>query len=179
MKVIRILDKEFKELIEEEIIQKRVGELAEQINRDYAGKGEIILVGILNGAFVFAADLIRKMDIEARITFVKLASYQGTGSSGEIKELIGWNEDLKGRQVIILEDIVDSGETLEKIVNELVSMKVAGIGIAVMFLKPGAYSKNIPIDYTGFEIPDDFVVGYGLDYNGFGRNLPSVYALIH
>ena len=177
MNEIKILDKKFRELISEQAIKKRIDEIALQINRDFAGS-EIILVGILNGAFMFAADLFRKIDITARITFVKLASYQGTGSSGTVKELIGWNENLENKKIIIVEDIVDTGATLERIVNELVIRNAAEIKIATMLLKPLAYTRDIMINYIGFEIPNKFVVGYGLDYNGFGRNLPSVYTLI-
>lgn len=177
MKEIRILDKKFREFITPDTIQSRIDILAERINTEMAGK-DVIFIGILNGAFLFAADLFRRIKIDARITFVKLASYHGTSSSGVIKELIGWNEDISGKTVIIVEDIVDTGTTLERIVDELRIRKAAEIKVATMFLKPEAYRKIIPIDYAGMEIPDNFVVGYGLDYNGFGRNYPSVYTLI-
>ena len=177
MKEIRILDKIFKELITEKAIQGRIEVLAREINNDLAGK-DVVFVGILNGAFLFAADLFRRIDLPARISFVKLASYQGTSSSGSIKELIGWNEDIKNKTVVVIEDIVDTGNTLERIVDELVIRKASEIKIAAMLYKPGAYKKNIPVDYIGFEIPNDFVVGFGLDYDGYGRNLPSVYTLI-
>lgn len=178
MKEIRILDKRFKEFITAEAIQERIKEIAIQINNDMAGK-DIVFLGILNGAFLFAADLFRLIDLEARISFVKLASYEGTSSSGSIKELIGWNEDIKNKTIVIVEDIVDTGNTLERIVGELVIRKAAEVRIAAMLYKPAAYTKEIPLDYVGFEIPNDFVVGYGLDYNGFGRNLPSVYTVIN
>jgi len=163
-------------MITGEVISKRVDEMAEEINRDYKGK-DVVFLGILNGAFLFAADLFKKIDLKARISFVKLASYQGTRSSGSVKELIGWNEDIKGMEVIVLEDIVDTGHTLELIVGELKVRKVSGVKIATLLFKPDAYKKKIPIDYIGFRIPNDFVVGYGLDYDGYGRNLPSVYTL--
>jgi hypoxanthine phosphoribosyltransferase len=172
-----ILDKRFREMITGEAISKRVDELAEQINHDFKGK-DVVFIGILNGAFLFAADLFKKIDLKARISFVKLASYEGTRSSGSIKELIGWNEDVKGMDVIVVEDIVDTGHTLELIVGELKVRKVASVKIATLLFKPDAYKKKIPIDYAGFNIPNDFVVGYGLDYDGYGRNLPSVYTLI-
>jgi hypoxanthine phosphoribosyltransferase len=178
MKEIRILDKKFRELLSEKIIQQRIEELAIQLNNDLAGK-EVVFLGILNGAFLFAADLFRRINVPARISFVKLASYQGTSSSGSIKELIGWNEDIKNKTIVVIEDIVDTGNTLERIVDELVIRKASEIKIAAMLYKPAAYTKHIPLDYIGFEIPNDFVVGYGLDYDGFGRNLPSVYTLIH
>ncbi len=177
MKEIRLLDKKFRELLTEKDIQTRIEELAMQINKDLTNK-EVVFLGILNGAFLFAADLFRRISFPARISFVKLASYQGTSSSGSIKELIGWNEDIKGKTIVIVEDIVDTGNTLERIVDELVMRKASEVRIAAMLLKPSAYTKKIPLDYIGFEIPDDFVIGFGLDYDGFGRNLPSVYTLI-
>jgi len=178
MKEIRILDRNFREFLTEKEVKERIDELARQMNKDLAGK-DVVFLGILNGAFLFAADLFRRIELEARISFVKLASYEGIGTSGTIKELIGWNEDIKNKSVVIVEDIVDTGNTLERIVDELVIRKASEIKIAAMLFKPAAYKKNIPLDYVGFEIPNDFVVGYGLDYDGYGRNLPSVYTLIH
>ena len=177
MKEIQILDKKFKEMITGEVIQQRVDELAVIINSDLKDK-DVVFLGILNGAFLFAADLFKRLNIPAQISFVKLASYQGTKSSGTIKELIGWNEEIKGKTVVVIEDIVDTGHTIERIMAELVMRKAAEIKIATAFFKPDSYKGNIPIDYVGFEIPNDFVVGYGLDYDGYGRNLPSIYTLI-
>jgi hypoxanthine phosphoribosyltransferase len=177
MKEIRVLDKKFREFIQEQEIQEKIIKLADQINKDFAGK-EVVFLGILNGAFLFAADLFKRIDLKARISFVKLASYEGTSSSGTIKELIGWNEDIRNKYIIVVEDIVDTGNTLERIVDELVIRKASGIKIATLLLKPEAYTKNIPIEYVGFRIPNDFVIGYGLDYDGYGRNLPSIYTLI-
>lgn len=174
---IQILDKKFREYIPEDVLISKVVELAERINTDFAGK-EVIFVGVLNGSFIFAADIFRRIRLKARITFIKLASYAGTASSGEIRELIGWNEDLRGKSVIIVEDIVDTGVTLEHTVDNLIIRDVKEISIVTLLLKPEAYRKNIAIDYVGFEIPNEFVVGYGLDYNGEGRNLPSVYTLV-
>lgn len=178
MKEITILDKKFREFIPEETIRLRVDELAKQISSELAGK-DVVFLGILNGAFMFASDLFKRINFEAKISFVKLASYEGTSSSGSIKELIGWNEDIKKKSVVIIEDIVDTGYTLERIVDELTIRKASEIRIATMFFKPEAYKKNIHLDYVGIEIPDNFVVGYGLDYNGYGRNFPSVYTLVH
>jgi hypoxanthine phosphoribosyltransferase len=177
MKEIQILDKRFKEYIPEKEISERIDRLAEKINSDFAGK-EVVFLGILNGAFLFAAELFKRIDLKAKISFVKLASYEGTKSSGSIKELIGWNEDIKNKHIIIIEDIVDTGNTLERIVDELVIRKASGIKIASLLFKPLAYTKDIPLDYVGFEVPNDFVIGYGLDYDGYGRNLPSIYTLI-
>lgn len=177
MKETTILDKKFREMIPGDLISKRIDELAEKINRDYAGR-DVVFLGILNGAFLFAAELFKRINLKARISFVKLASYEGTKSSGSVKELIGWNEDIKGMTVIVIEDIVDTGHTLELITGELKVRKVAEIKIATLLFKPKAYTKKIPLNYVGFEIPNDFVVGFGLDYDGYGRNLPSVYTLI-
>jgi hypoxanthine phosphoribosyltransferase len=178
MKEITILDKTFREFISEDEIRLRIDELAKKINRDLAGK-DVVFLGILNGAFMFASDLFKRINFEAKISFVKLASYEGTSSSGSIKELIGWNEDIRKKSVVVIEDIVDTGHTLERIMDELKMRKAAEIKIAAMLFKPAAYTRSIPLDYVGMEIPDNFVVGYGLDYNGYGRNLPSVYTLIH
>jgi hypoxanthine phosphoribosyltransferase len=177
MKEIRILDKKFREFITEKAIQERVDELARQMNEDLAGK-DVVFLGILNGAFLFAADLFRRINLDVRISFVKLASYEGTSSSGSIKELIGWNEDIKNKTIVIIEDIVDTGNTLDRITGELGIRKASEIKVASLLFKPSSYIKDIPVDYVGFEIPNDFVVGYGLDYNGYGRNLPSVYTLV-
>ena len=177
MNEIRILDKNFRELIPEQTIKKRIEELARQINIELEGK-DVVFLGILNGAFLFAADLFRRIEFSAKISFVKLASYEGASSSGSIKELIGWNEDIKNKTIVVIEDIVDTGNTIECIVNELAIRKAHEVRIASLFFKPSAYIKDIRLDYVGFEIPNDFVVGYGLDYNGYGRNLPSVYALV-
>jgi hypoxanthine phosphoribosyltransferase len=177
MKEIRILDKNFREFLTEKVIQQRIDELAEEINNDLAGK-EVVFLGILNGAFLFAADLFRRINFPARISFIELASYHGTSSQGLIKELIGWNEDINNKTIVVIEDIVDTGNTLERIVDELAIRKAADVRIAAMFYKPEAYTKSIPLNYIGFEIPNNFVVGYGLDYDGFGRNYPSVYSLV-
>jgi hypoxanthine phosphoribosyltransferase len=177
MKEIQILDKTFKEFISEKEISEKIDQLADKINKDFAGK-EVVFMGILNGAFLFAADLFKRIDLKAKISFVKLASYEGTKSSGTVKELIGWNEDIKNQHVIIVEDIVDTGNTLERIVDELVIRKVSGIKVATLLFKPEAYTKNIPLDYVGFRIPNDFVIGYGLDYDGYARNLPCIYTLV-
>jgi hypoxanthine phosphoribosyltransferase len=176
MKEAVILDKKFREIISEEAICKRIEELAGEINRDFSGR-EVLFLGILNGAFLFAADLFKKIKLTARISFVKLASYEGTRTTGSVKELIGWNESVSGMPVIVLEDIVDTGHTLERIAGELRIRKASEIKVATLLFKPEAYTKKIPVDYIGFNIPNDFVVGHGLDYDGYGRNLPGVYTL--
>jgi hypoxanthine phosphoribosyltransferase len=177
MNEIRILDKNFREFIPEGEIKSRIDELARQINSDLEGK-DVVFLGILNGAFLFAADLFRRIELPSKISFVKYASYMGTSSSGTIRELIGWDDDITNKTIVIIEDIVDTGNTIERIVGELLIRKAYEVRIAALFFKRSAYLKSIDIDYVGFEIPNDFVVGYGLDYEGYGRNLSSVYKLV-
>ncbi len=177
MNEICILDKNFRESIPGEAIKCRIEEIARQLNTDLAGK-DVIFLGILNGAFIFAADLFRHIEFPAKISFVKFASYKGTNSSGTVKELIGWNDDVTGKTIVIIEDIVDTGNTIDLLIDELRARKPYEVKIAALFLKPSAYLKSINIDYVGFNIPDDFVIGYGLDYDGYGRNLTSVYTMV-
>ena len=177
MNEIKVLDREFSIYITEDEIQSRITALAEKINDDLKGR-DVLFFGILNGAFLFAADLFRQINLNAQISFIKLASYEGTSSSGKIKELIGWNEDITGKTVVVLEDIIDTGSTMERIIGELTLRKASEVKICTLLFKPEAYTRDIPIDYIGFEIPNSFVVGYGLDYDGYGRNLKSIYKLI-
>jgi len=147
------------------------------MNNDLRAK-KVIFLGILNGSFMFAGDLFKKIDIDCQITFLKVASYVGTSSSGNVKRLIGLNEDIKDQVVVILEDIVDTGITLDNIIKQLKGYEPSEIRVATLLFKPEAYQKEIKIDYIGKEIPNDFIVGYGLDYNGFGRNLEDIYTLV-
>ncbi len=176
MKRIKVLDKEFEISIPAERIQQVVSDLAAQINRDYAGK-EIMLLSILNGSFMFAADLIRKITVPCQISFLKMASYQGTASTGHVKSLIGINENLDNKILVIVEDIIDTGITMENIFKQLAEHKPAEIRICTLLFKPAAFQKNFPIDYIGFKIPNDFIIGYGLDYDGLARNLEDIYVL--
>ena len=177
MNEIKVLDREFSEYITEDEIQSRITAMAEKISEDLQGR-DVLFFGILNGSFLFAADIFRQIKLNAQISFIKLASYEGTGSTGKIKELIGWNEDISGKTVVVLEDIVDTGSTLERIIGELTLRKASDVKICTLLFKPEAYTRDIPIDYIGFEIPNNFVVGYGLDYDGYGRNLRSIYKII-
>lgn len=176
MKEIRIHDKNFRILIPSSEIQHGINEVAEKINLELKGKTPLFIC-VLNGAFIFAADLFKKINIKCEISFVKLASYHGTTSSGEVKTLIGLDENVKNRHVVILEDIVDTGLTVETIVNQLKVFAPADIKVATLLLKPDACKKNIPVDYVALEVPNDFLVGYGLDYDGLGRNLEDIYVL--
>jgi len=177
MNEIKVLDREFSEYITEDEIQSRIIAMAEKITEDLQGR-DVLFFGILNGAFLFAADIFRQIKLNAQISFIKLASYEGTGSSGKIKELIGWNEDMTGKTVVVIEDIIDTGSTMERIIGELTLRKAVDVKICTLLFKPEAYTNGIPIDYIGFEIPNNFVVGYGLDYDGYGRNLKSIYKII-
>lgn len=177
MQRVKILDKEFEVLIKSSEIQERVNAIAKEINSDLKDE-DVIFLGILNGAFMFASDLFKRINLDCQITFLKVASYQGTMSSGNVKRLIGINEDIKGKTVVILEDIVDSGHTLDNIIRQLIGYEPASIKTATLLFKPKAYQKKIPVDYIGMEIPNDFIVGYGLDYNGYGRNLEDIYSVV-
>jgi hypoxanthine phosphoribosyltransferase len=177
MNKIKILDKEFEVSIKENEIQAAVNKMAVRLNNELKGK-EVIFIGILNGSFMFASDLFKQITLDCRITFVKVASYQGTISTGTVKSLIGINENIKGKVVVVLEDIVDSGETLENIISQLKGYEPETILIATFLFKPNAFKKSFKIDYVAIEIPNDFIVGYGLDYDGFGRNLPEIYTLV-
>jgi len=177
MDKVKILDKEFKLFISEKRIQETVKKMAHRMNKELKGQ-KIFLIGILNGCFMFAADLVKHLDLDCTITFLKLASYQGTSSTGKVKRLIGLNEDIKGQVVVVLEDIVDTGITLDFIQKQLRGYEPAEIKLATLLYKPDACRQDVSLDYVGIEIPDDFVVGYGLDYNGHGRNLRQIYTVI-
>ncbi len=177
MDKVKILDKSFGIFIEEKTIKNRITELGKQISADFKGETPVFL-GILNGSFMFASDLLQNISIDCKISFLKLASYQGTTSTGNVRQLIGLNEDLKGKPVIILEDIVDTGITIEYIIKQLQAYEPSEIRVASLLLKPEAYQKEEEIDYVGFEIPNKFIIGYGLDYDGLARNLNHIYQLI-
>jgi len=177
MKEIQLKDKRFAIEISGEDILKQVRRVANEINKDLDGKKPLFLV-VLNGAFMFASDLMKNIAIDCEISFVKLSSYQGTQSTEKVKELIGLNENLKGRTVVIVEDIVDTGITMEGIIADLQKKGVAETRIATLLFKPQAFQKSYKVDYIGMEIPNDFIVGYGLDYDGLGRNFEDIYKII-
>ena len=173
---VKLLDKEFKIFIKDNEIQNIVESISTNINKLQVKNP--LFIAVLNGSFLFASDIMRKITLpDAEISFIKLSSYSGTKSTGNVNELIGLNNQIKNRNVIILEDIVDTGNTLEKIIKILKEKKVASYKIATLLFKPDAYTKNINIDYIGKSIKNDFVVGYGLDYDEIGRNLPHIYKL--
>lgn len=177
MSIVKIKDKSFKVSIPETEIKSRVKALAEQINKDLAGKNPLFLC-VLNGSFIFAADLLREITIPSNISFVKLASYQGTTSTGKVKKIIGLNEDLTGRTIVIIEDIVDTGHTMKQMLESLGTHNPASVHICTLFVKPDKLEEPLDIDYFAFSIPDDFIVGYGLDYDQEGRGLKDIYTII-
>lgn len=176
-KVIKIHDKYFKKYIGEKKISKIIDYLAYNVKADMDEDEVPIFIGILNGSFMFAADFIRKYKGACEVSFVKLASYEGTKSVGKVRKLVGINESLKGRTVVILEDIIDTGNTLVEIFEIFREQQVKQLKIVTLFFKPDVFRKGLPIDYIGKSIPDKFIVGYGLDYDGLGRNLPNIYQL--
>lgn len=177
MSIIKIKDKTFKTSIPETEILERVKAVADRINVDMAGKNPLLL-GMLNGSFVFAADLMRMITVPCEVSFVKMSSYQGTSSTGKVKELIGLNEDIKGRTIIIVEDIVESGLTMQKIIETLKARGPEAVYVCTMLLKPDCLKVPLDIKYAAMEIPNDFIVGYGLDYDQQGRNLRDIYTVV-
>ncbi len=176
MSIIKLHDKYFKSYISEEKIQNAVQSLVDQVSKDLKDE-KPLFIGILNGSFMFVADFVRKYTSTCEVSFVKLASYEGTNSTGKIRQLVGVNENLEGRTVVILEDIIDTGNTLQEIYEIFKDKKVKQLKIATLFFKPDVFKKELAIDYIGISIPDKFIVGYGLDYDGIGRNLGSIYQL--
>lgn len=177
MSVVRIKDKTFKTFIPESEIKAQVQRVAQQINEDMKDKNPLLLA-VLNGSFIFAADLMRALTIPCEISFVKLASYQGTTSTGKVKEVLGINEDLTGRTVIIVEDIVESGLTMQRMIESLGTRNPESIHICTLLLKPERLKVPLNIAYTVFSIPNDFILGYGLDYDQQGRQLRDIYTLV-
>lgn len=176
MSTIRVHDKNFEIYLSEPQLQHRIREIATAINRDYEGK-KVYFIAILNGSFMFAADMFKYLTIESEICFIKLASYKGLKSSGDVTTTIGLDEDLHQKHVIILEDIIDTGKTLHYFLPKLLHQQPASLKVAALLHKAEMTTYEVPIDYTGFVIPDKFVVGYGLDYDGLGRNYREIYQL--
>ncbi len=176
MSTIQVLDKTFEPYLKEAAIQEKITELAGQLNQDYAGKRPLFL-SVLNGAFLFTADLFKQITIEAEVSFIKLASYKGTSSTGNVITAIGLDINVKDRHIIILEDIIDTGKTLHHYLPQLENMQPASVKIAVLLNKKEALQYPVQVNYTCFDIPNKFVVGYGLDYDGLGRNTRDIYQL--
>ncbi len=179
MKQVKVHDKNFELFIPYEKIRSVIEEMAEKMNEQLDGRNPLF-VCILNGSFMFAAELFKRINIiETEISFVKLASYEGDKTSGAVKQLIGLNENIEGRTVVILEDIVDTGITISNIQEQLKQLNPKEVQVATLLLKPDALTKKVKLDYVGLEIPNDFIVGYGLDYDGYGRNLIDIYSVIN
>jgi hypoxanthine phosphoribosyltransferase len=177
MPVVKVHDKSFDTYLSEETIQNRIKEMAGVINKDYAGKRPFF-IAILNGSFMFASDLFKQLNIDAEICFIKLASYKGLKSSGNVVTSIGLDDDLYGKDVVIVEDIVDTGKTLHNFLPRLLHQQPRSLKIATLLHKSAATQYHLTLDYIGFDIPDKFVVGYGLDYDGLGRNFKEIYQLV-
>ena len=177
MNTIQVKDKTFSVSIPETQILQEVKRVAAEITRDYAGQ-EPIFLAVLNGSFIFAADLLREVNLPCEISFVKLASYEGTNTTGKIHEMIGLNTDITGRPVIIVEDIVDTGLTMAHMIETLQMHNPQSIDICTLLLKPGKLKVKLDVRYCCMQIPNDFIVGYGLDYDGFGRNTKEIYTLV-
>ena len=177
MQTIQVKDKSFSLFISEKEILREVKRIAKQINKDFQDK-EPVFLAVLNGSFIFAADLLREIDLPCEISFVKLASYEGTNTTGSVREVIGLNIDITGRPVIIVEDIVDTGLTMAHMLDTLKKQNPESIDICTLLLKPSKLQVKLDIRYCCKQIPDDFVVGYGLDYDGFGRNTKDIYTII-
>ena len=177
MRSIQLGDKTFELSITSTEIQKAIYRMADEMDRDLKDKNPLMIC-ILNGSFMFAADVMKKFTTPCQVSFVKLASYQGTQTTGQVKELIGLTEDIVGRTVVLLEDIVDTGVTIDNLVKQLNGMGPREVKVATLLFKPDACQRNLTLDYVGLSIPNEFIVGYGLDYNGYGRNLPDIYSLV-
>jgi hypoxanthine phosphoribosyltransferase len=177
MSVVKVHDKSFETYLDEATILQRIKELAKDISKDYADKRPYF-IAILNGSFMFAADLFKQLEIEAELCFIKLASYKGMKSSGSVVTSIGLDDDLFGKDVIIVEDIVDTGKTLHNFLPKLEHQQPNSLKIATLLHKSEATEFPLQLDYVGFNIPNKFVVGYGLDYDGLGRNLKEIYQVV-
>ncbi len=175
--IIRVNERDFKPYISAQEIERQIERVAAEINADYAGKRPLF-IAILSGSFMFASDLFKKVTVEAEICFIKLASYKGTKSTGNVITYIGLDEPLKDRHVVILEDIVDTGNTLSKFLPQLYNQQPASLKIAALLHKPDALEHPIRIDYLGFSVPNIFLLGYGLDFDGLARNIPEIYQII-
>ena len=177
MKKIHVRDREFTVSIPEAAIMQRVTQVAEQINNDLKDENPLFLA-VLNGSFMFAADLLRGISIPCEISFVRMASYEGTSSTGKVKDLLGLNEDISGRSIVVVEDIIDSGLTMKHLLQTLQQKGPKQVKVASLLVKPGNLKVDLDIPYCCFEIPNEFIVGYGLDYDGYGRNLRDIYTVV-
>jgi len=174
--VIQVLDKSFEEFITRDEIDRKIQSLGKTLNETYAGK-EVVFLAVLNGAFMFTSDLMKRINLDCEISFVKMSSYEGTKTTGRVEELIGLNTDIRNKHVIIIEDIVDTGYTIDKIISLLDGKGVESVGVCTLLYKPDAFKGQDKPEFVGFSIPNAFVVGYGLDYDEKGRNLDAIYQI--
>lgn len=176
MKTVKIKDKEFELFLTQEVIENAIDKVAERLNNDMAGK-DPLFVCVLNGSFIYAAELMKRVTIPCEVSFVKVSSYKGVTSTGKLKEIYGLEEDIKDRTVVIIEDIVDTGHTMALMLEQLSCDDPKEIFVSTLLLKPDALKQPVQLDYVALEIPNDFIVGYGLDYDGYGRNLSNIYKI--
>ena len=176
---VTLHDKTFELMIPHEELDRHIEVIAKPINQDYKDTHTPIILGVLNGSFMFMADLMKKIEFNCEIQFVKIASYTGTDSSGSVKQLIGLNGSIEGRDIIIVEDIVDTGGSIEHLMNLLNEHKVGSVSVATMFFKPDSYSKSYEIKYPAMNIGNEFIVGYGLDYDQLGHNLKDIFVIVN
>lgn len=174
---ISLHNKQFEPYLSSAQLTAAIREVAARINLDYAGQ-QVLFVVVLNGSFMFAADLLKEISLDCEVCFIRVASYQGTSSTGEVKEVLGLTEELRGRHAVILEDIVDTGHTMQMLLDTLGARQPASLEVATLFLKPECLQHELSIRYVGLSIPNDFIVGYGLDFDGLGRNYPDVYKAV-
>lgn len=176
MDTIKVKDKEFELFLTQDYIEKAIDRIAKQITSDLQGKNPLFIC-VLNGSFMFASELMKRISIPAEISFVKMSSYSGTSTNGEVKKIFGLQENIKGRTIVIIEDIIDTGYTMENMLSQLSLLEPAEIKVVTLLLKPKALKVDVQMDYVALEIPNDFIVGYGLDYDGHGRNYPHIFKL--
>lgn len=177
MSMVTIEDKKFVKYISEDQLDKATEKIAQRINEEYKDDTPIMIC-VLNGSLIFTGELLKKLTIQCKLTCMRVSSYEGMQTTGSIKKLVGLTENIENKRVIILEDIVDTGTTYEYLYNELMDAKAKDVKIATMTFKPTSYKKSLPVHFVGMEIPDKFIVGHGLDYNGLGRNLPDIYQVV-
>lgn len=178
MDKVKIRDKEFEKYLSQAEIEAAIDRVAEQMTADLSDS-DPLFIAILNGSFMFVSELMKRVNIPSELTFIKLASYDGISSTGDVKRILALNKSIENRTVVILEDIVDTGNTMDHIIKELSIQNPKEIKVATLLFKPDALVKKVPLDYVALEIPSDFIVGYGLDYDGYGRNLPDIYKVIN
>lgn len=176
MGTVKVKDKEFVPFLTQRVIEEAIDKIANEISRDLDGTKPLFIC-VLNGSFMFASELMKRVSIPSELTFVKMSSYSGTSSTGQVKEIYGLEEDIEGRTVVIVEDIVDTGKTMKRMIEKLNEKKPKNIKVATLLLKPDALVETVPLDYVALRIPNDFIIGFGLDYDGYGRNYPDIYRI--